>query len=336
MDDIFQILSKLSLIKGKSVLATIIHVEGSAYKKEGSCMLIADDGSQIGMLSAGCLEEDLRWKAEQVFLDGTARIFTYDMKDETDLAWGQGAGCNGILHILLEPINQLLMENLFMLKTCLDEGDSVLQIKQFDNDFNLVSTSFFSEKGKTFGDKCPYSIEVNDFIQSGLMTIENLSPAFIHLFKPKPRLVLFGAGEDAKPLVHIADYTGFNVILCDWRPSLCNKENFPRAQKIIQGFPQEIYEKINLTQQDFVVIMSHHFQRDKEFLSLIKNDKLSFLGILGPKKRTVRLLDGTEIPPWISSPVGMDIGSKGAEEIAISIVAEMIKVLRKRTTVGSP
>lgn len=199
----------------------------------------------------------------------------------------------------------------------------------------VVSTSFFSEKGKAFGDKCPHSIEVNDFIQSGLMTIENLSPAFIHLFKPKPRLILFGAGEDAKPLVHIADYIGFHVILCDWRPSHCNKANFPNAHTIIQGFPQEIYEKIKLTQHDFVVIMSHHFQRDKEFLSLIKNDKLSFLGILGPKKRTVRLLGGGDIPQWISSPVGMDIGSKGAEEIAISIVAEMIKVLRKRTTVWS-
>lgn len=331
LDDMFQIFPELPLMKEDCVIATIIHVEGSSYKKEGACMLIMESGKQIGLLSAGCLEEELQYKSEQVLKEGKAQVLTYDMRDETDLSWGQGAGCNGILHILLEPMNDQLYVQILTLKSLLDKGDSVLHIKQFTQDFQLIANSYFPQKSPSFGDAFPFSEEISS-TKSGLYYIKN-TPLFIHLYKPKPRLFIFGAGQDVKPLVTIAAQVGFFITLCDWRPLLCNQEQFPYASNFIVGFPKEVYSKIDFTKDDYVVVMTHHFQKDKELLSLLRNEELSYIGILGPRKRTERLVGPGPIPPSIFSPVGLDIGAKGAEEIAISIVAELIQVLRKQEKV---
>ncbi|MGE8204852.1 XdhC family protein [Heyndrickxia sp. NPDC080065] len=329
MEDIFQILNELRISNGKGVLATIIHVEGSSYKKEGSTMLFLENGEQIGMLSAGCLEEELQYKAEQVWKEQEAKVFIYNMKEESDLSWGQGAGCNGVLHILLEPITAKLQEDLLSLKGFLDAGDTVLHIKQFTEDFNLIAYGYYPLKGSEFGSSHHLIEDKHVKQRNGLLNIDGAAPMYLHLYKPKPRLFLFGAGPDAIPLANFAEDVGFEVTVCDWRPGFCNKEKFPKISNCMIGFPREICEELSFRKDDFVIIMTHHFQRDKELLSFLKNEKLNYLGILGPKRRTQRLLNHEEIPSWISSPVGKSIGAKGAEEIAISIVAEMIEVLRK-------
>lgn len=333
LDDVLEILPALPLIKEECVLATIIHVEGSAYKREGSCMLITKGGKKIGMLSAGCLEEDLQYQAEDILMEGMPRVLIYDMRDETDLLWGQGAGCNGRLHILLEPLNDKLLTHLMRLRTLLDKGDSVIHIKQFTQDFQLIASSYFPQQHTSFGD--PFSlVEKISLSKSGLYFIDNDNPLFIHQYKPKPRLFIFGAGQDAKPLVNIASQIGFSITLCDWRPLLCNQNHFPFANNFIVGFPKEVCDRIAFTKDDFVVVMTHHFQRDKELLALLRNEELSYIGILGPRKRTERLFGNGSIPSCIASPVGLEIGAKGAEEIAISIVAELIQVLRKKVKVS--
>ncbi len=121
MDDIHRILDVIANSKKAKVLATIIQTEGSAYKKEGASMLILGDKTRVGMLSAGCLEEDLVERAEQVWAAGQPLIVRFDMSAEDDLSWGQGVGCNGVLTVLLEPVKGELERNLMTVKTCLDE-----------------------------------------------------------------------------------------------------------------------------------------------------------------------------------------------------------------------
>jgi xanthine dehydrogenase accessory factor len=328
MEDILPILLKLPFLKESSVLATIIHVEGSSYKKEGSCMLIEENGEQIGILSAGCLEEDVKCHVKQVWKQGESKLLIYDLRGESDIIWGQGAGCNGIMHILLEPLKEPLRNDLMQVKYYLDKGQSVFHLKRFDKDFKLLSNSYIPQDGAAFGD-LSYLTDLPVFPnKSGLFYTEDLLPIFSHHYMPRPRVIVFGAGFDARPLENFAAQVGFEVIICDWRPHYCNKVNFPFASSLIVCFPREIDEKLDIKNGDFVVLMTHDFQKDKELLSILIDKNLSYLGILGPKERTKRLLDHNDIPNWISSPVGISIGSKGAEEIAISIVAEMIKALR--------
>jgi xanthine dehydrogenase accessory factor len=142
-------------------------------------------------------------------------------------------------------------------------------------------------------------------------------------------LIIFGAGPDVKPLVSNAADIGFSVILCDWREALCCKKHFPAADRFIVGFPQEILTKLRFLPTDFMILFSHNFKHDQEILLNLPYKKIGYIGVLGPRERTKRLLRKNEIPEWIHSPIGISIGAQGPEEIAISVMAELISVWRK-------
>lgn len=325
MEDIHRLFEHFSK-PTKKVLATIIRVTGSAYKKEGSVMLFLEDGTQVGTVSAGCLEADLALKAKKVMNTGQMMTTQYDMSEETDLAWGLGAGCNGIIDILLELITDQLKRDFSTLKQLLDSNIPVLFLKKLNLNGEYI---FIPKIGEPFGNwtgKIPaWFAEVHSGLWDDL-------PIFQHLFQPKPRLICFGAGPDVIPLVAFAAATGFSVTVVDWREAYCQKKNFPTADEIIVAFPKKAFQQIKFTANDFVVIMTHHFQRDQEILSALLEKDLKYLGILGPRDRTRRLLHGGSIPNHIQSPVGVSIGAKGPEEIAISIMAQMIQIHRQSVT----
>jgi xanthine dehydrogenase accessory factor len=119
------------------------------------------------------------------------------------------------------------------------------------------------------------------------------------------------------------------VIISDWRLGLCNESNFPYAEYLLHGNPSQVIDDIHFRHQDSVVVMTHQFEKDKEILELFKTKRnIGYFGVLGSRLRTMRLLNG-DIPEWISTPVGLPIGAEGPEEIAISILAEIIQTLRK-------
>lgn len=321
MEDIYSILDIIDSPCEK-VLATIIDVKGSAYKKEGSMMIFLEDGSHIGILSAGCLEADLSYRAAEVLKKGTISAVHYDMSDETDYHWGQGAGCNGTITILLEWVDERLKGDLLKLKKLLQANIPVLAIKKVGE---LGEYLFLPKEGEPFGWWDGEIPEESVEVRSGMVPE---MPIFQHLFQPKPRLIVFGAGADAKPLVSLAAKTGFNVLICDWREEYCRKNDFPEANQFIVGFPSEIREKINFLPLDFVVVISHQFQRDQEILMNLPINKVRYVGVLGPRERTNRLLRRKEIPNEVHSPAGISIGARGPEEIAVSIMAELIKSWR--------
>lgn len=336
---ICDLLDAIETSGANGVLATIIHIEGSAYLKEGTSMFFQEDGTAIGMVSAGCLETDLALQAQEVMQIRINKVVTYDLQDEDDLGWGQGAGCNGILSILLEYVDDRMRANLYRLREYLKKRVPVLHIKQLNEDLSQVHSTYAPMDGQFFGDDQWNDLPVflhslyknmNPFrMKSGLQFFpSSASPVYFHLYEPKPHLVVWGAGPDARPLVSFAAHTDFSVTVCDWREALCRKEYFMKADRLVIGFPKEIMEELCLQTQDFVVVMTHNFQKDKEFLSYLIKQNLRYIAILGPAARTRRLLNGEDIPPFIHSPAGLAIGAKGPEQIAVSILAEMIQHLR--------
>ncbi|WP_045925597.1 XdhC family protein [Bacillus siamensis] len=334
MDDIHRILDVIAASAKAKVLATIIKTEGSAYKKEGASMLILGDKTRVGMLSAGCLEEDLAERSEQVWAGGEPLIVRFDMSAEDDLSWGQGVGCNGALTVLLEPVKGELERNLMTVKTCLDEKKSVTRVKRFTEMLEPKEDLYIAEDGRVFGSGNVMEqgcIQKLRQTEKGIKRDEHTSDLlFIHQMVPKPCLYVFGAGEDARPLVSLAARAGFHVTVIDWRPALCHHGHFPEAGQLIIGAPEEVMEGLSMTQRDFVVIMTHSFQKDQIILHTCKNKNVFYKGVLGPRRRTERLLGGAEIPEDIHSPIGLPIGAQGPEEIAVSIVGEMIKEMRKQ------
>ncbi|MGG0177884.1 XdhC family protein [Gottfriedia acidiceleris] len=338
MESIHEILNEITSSKEGDVLATIIHVEGSAYRKEGTTMLFKGNGKEVGLLSAGCLEADLAYRVQETRVRKTPQTVTYDMSAEDDLTWGNGAGCNGIITVLLEPIDEYMFNLLTKLKKFLLNGTSVSMMKILSDDNNDIETLFLVDENTLFGNcnerklvqlKCVLNALHYSNQKSGLRTIEPLEiNTYLHTFHPKPRLFVFGAGMDAIPLVKLASLAGFFVTITDWRADLCSKESFPDAEQILVGFPSEIIPRLQLTSSDSAIIITHQFQKDKEILNHILNNNLKYLGVLGGKKRIQRLLEGKKVDTEINSPAGLPIGAEGPEEIAISIVGELI--LRQR------
>lgn len=338
MEAIHDILQKVST-SNEGVLATIIRVEGSAYRKEGTSMLFHKNGSRTGILSAGCLETDLEYRVQEWFGTSDPQTIVYHMQAEDDLSWGQGAGCNGIITVLLEPIDDQLLEHLINLKNHLALGNKVTMIKQLDEHLSAFSCLFMTDDGTIFGDWTGSNVlSAKSLLQnyhlmpqkSGtLFSTELASNIYIHTFEPKPRLMIFGAGEDVIPLVELANKTGFSVMVSDWRPALCNKEVFPMADQLIVGFPMESFDQLTFLPTDSAIVVSHNFQKDKEYLQYLLTKEIRYLGVLGSKNRTQRLLEGNIIPPHVKSPIGLPIGAEGPEEIAVSIVAELIQQRKK-------
>jgi xanthine dehydrogenase accessory factor len=336
MVGIYGLLDQLSNIEEPCVLATIIKVEGSSYRKAGTSMLFLSNGSQIGMLSSGCLEQDLAGHAELTLNSGTSRVVVYHMSSDDELTWGPSSGCNGIISILLESITPSYREQLLSLRFFLKSGIPVTMKKAVFPDISAVKTRFEPDGLPSYGDwledEMPEGM-VNFQLPSGKTELRSVSLGksqseqivFVQAFAPKPRLVIFGAGVDSRPVAALAASIGFSVVIADWRQAYCQKEYFPTADDLIIGFPKELLAELSLSEADYVLVMTHHFQKDQELLEGLLAIQLNYLGILGSETRATKLFAGKPIPEWVRTPVGLKLGAEGPEEIAVSIAAQLLE-----------
>ncbi|MFF0826439.1 XdhC family protein [Brevibacillus sp. NPDC003359] len=340
MEEIHRILETIQRTDLRSVLATITQVEGSAYRREGVSMLFLEGGSQIGVVSAGCLEAHLASFVPDILEAGVSRSFLFDMQSSEILSWGEEQGCGGVVHVAMEPIHDTLLDHLCTLKHYLDQQTVVMHVKRLGSDGSVTDYAFLTENLQLFGEwRGEFPQALVDMIStksepsctSGIRFVPTIqSDVFVHRYDPQPRLIIFGAGPDSRPLAALAAATGFSVIVSDWRPALCDRRYFPDATSFILGFPEEAIRAIQFSPFDYVVVMTHYFKKDQQLLRLLSDRQLRYVGILGSKRRTERMLSGLQIPMNVHFPVGLAIGAEGPEEIAVSILAELISVRRKK------
>lgn len=321
--DIYEILDSVSS-SGKKVLATIIDVEGSSYRKAGSVMLFRENGQHAGLLSGGCLEQDLFLRSEKLLKESISAIVVYDLSSEDDLSWGQGAGCNGIIRIVIEAVTPVLEMQLKEVKRLVNQGVDVTHIKKISLDGVVTDTLFLTNDDEAFGEWQGKFPDVLNITNNTLLK-ENGYYLFIQRFTARPRLFIYGAGADAIPLAHLAYFNGFYTIIADWRPAFCNNKFFPFADETCIALPSEFSQTFDFLSKDSVVLMTHNYEKDHQLLDKLLNKELGYLGILGSKNRAERLLRGKMIPEWVRFPVGLSIGAEGPNEIAVSIIGEIIK-----------
>ncbi|MEW9701892.1 XdhC family protein [Paenibacillus sp. SI8] len=305
-----------------AVLVTVIYVEGHAYRKQGAMMLLMEDGCSLGSISPGCLEADLAEYGAAVRGSGKPQMVEYDMRPSDDFGWGETIGCGGLLRILLEPVAGALKDKLLSVKAGVDNGAAVGLARSFADSYATIRYELFSVK------------EAGSSADSTDSTRLTELSTYTSYFKPKPRVVVFGANQDAMPLVQLALHAGFRVIVADWRETLCTPERFPGAQLAV-AFPDCLFDELNLNERDYVVVMSHQYQKDAAFVQRALTSKLRYLGIMGSTERTENMLEGLERPTWLHYPVGLRIGSEGPIENAISIVAELISIRRAASASAS-
>lgn len=316
----------------RAALATVIKVQGSAYRREGAKLLIEADGTLLGNVSGGCLEADLRERAMNVLREGSTGRLSYDTSDDEETLWGLGMGCNGVVDLFVQEIDpfrhrtlpDVLLERLvggdpFCWSTWLAPADRAGAIALFSAEKCLgtfpADVSLPTAVGSRFD--APTGIHV-----------EGEAEVFSEMLSPPPFLVVCGGGEDAVPLVEIAALAGFRVIVVDHRAAYVRVDLYPRAAAVVQCRSEDTETDLPLEGPCFVVVKMHHTGHDAGWLRRAAAGGARYIGLLGPRERRDVLFNrlGLHDDSRVFGPVGLDLGAEGSEQIAISIVAEMLAV----------
>ncbi len=336
------------------VLATVFHTEGSTYSKAGHRILIADNGDYQGLVSGGCLEGDLAEHAATVIADGQARRVTYDMRDDADELWGLGIGCNGLIEVLLQRLDPAAGYEPFRTLTTSIRGRSpvvcLTVIESTDETFLAGTTHIMDTDGKQLLDttipdryqttlikRCRETMNTGDTAliahkQSGELTV------LYSRVLPLPRMLVLGAGLDAIPVVRIAEQLGWQITIMDHRQAYLEKAGFDKFPNAFHIEPENLTTATDLSQFSAAIIMSHHLATDRIYLRQLAPGSIPYVGVLGPRIRRDRLIedlsrDGIKGLERIKGPIGLDIGADCAESIALSILAEVYKLLTPANTV---
>ena len=335
----------------QTALATVVHVDGSSYRRPGARMLITEEGQLTGAISGGCLEGDALRKALLVMSQKRSMLVTYDTMDEDDAILGIGLGCNGIIQVLIEPINPVEPNNsIQLLKTVASHRQKVVLITLFSLENKKDAqpgTCLLLRENEVTERNVPALKDI--LIKDGMQVLtahqslfrtyqsknQNLT-AFIELIEPVVSLIVFGAGNDVIPLVVMAEILGWETTVIDGRPAYAKKERFSPTCQVLVSKPEKVLEQITIDKQTVFLLMTHNYNYDMAMLLQLLQKNVVYVGMLGPKKKLERILDeweeqGIQLTKEqlasVHSPVGLDIGAEASEEIALSVLSEIKAVL---------
>jgi xanthine dehydrogenase accessory factor len=328
-----------------AVLATVVHVKGSAYRRPGARMLILPDGQHIGSISGGCLEGDVCQKAWWLTQDTKPALRVYDSMSDDDAVWEFGLGCNGVVQVLLERIDSPdVDESLRYIEASRSNRTPVVIATVISTspasslkvgsrlmlDDTHVSGSLAGTKHRnTFCERARIALREGT---NRTVKLEG-HQLFIEAIQPPLPLVIFGAGPDAIPLVSLAKWLGWFVVVADGRPAYARPDRFAQADRVVLTSADDPTGSIGIDHGTAVILMTHNYLQDRKLLECIVPLVPRYLGVLGPRIRTLRLLehlDPTMDSSELHAPIGLDIGAETPESIAISIVAEIQATLAGR------
>lgn len=335
----------------QAALATVVKVEGSSYRRPGARMLVTDDGELTGVVSGGCIEGDTLKKALLCVTQKTNKLVTYDTNNE-DADFGVQLGCNGIVHILFEYLDNAASDNpIALLEQLLKERKDAVILTLFSIYKNAPQPGtclFYREgvapihKNAELEKLLPLARESLHAKTSAIKSVNSNGSEFtalVEFIPPTLRLVIAGAGNDVKPLVTMAFNLGWEIIVADGRSTHAKQQRFPHATKVITAPSSALIQQLKIDARTCFALMTHNYKYDFELLKQLLGGEVPYIGMLGPKTKISRMLqeleqEGINVSEEqlerIYSPVGLDIGAETSEEIAMAVVAEMIAVMNGR------
>jgi xanthine dehydrogenase accessory factor len=328
----------------RAALATVVHVEGSSYRRTGARMLIQDNGTWVGGISGGCLEGDALKRARLVMAQGKPTLVTYDTTDDDGYQIGVGLGCNGIISVLLAPIDPDVPSAIEQLRTCATgprqtnvllsvlkspspnvpigtvlRYDGPASLAAFGSDTLDADIQSFIKKGKSG------TVTLN--VPSGSMEV------FVEVMRPVPHVVLMGQQYDVYPMVRLINELGWQATVVA-NPQKVSQAMFSTANALVA--PAD-FDQIAIDDQTAFVLMAHDYNTDRANLPRALGTGAPYVGVLGPRVRTERMISelaaaGTSVQETdrLHAPIGLDIGAASPEEIALSVMAEIRAALSER------
>jgi xanthine dehydrogenase accessory factor len=315
----------------KAAIVILIGVNGSAYRLPGTKMMMAEDAEMVGTISGGCLEGDIYGYAEKAIQDETPLLKNYDLSENE--IWSLGIGCKGSLEILILPAKK---DDPYWETTekLLNEEEEFSLILEVPTGVKALVTKY----GEIIGDSEDLPSIVYDCALKSLKSQKRAEVLMwedrrfvIDAIRPSQKLIVAGSGKDAIPVVELAAKAGFSVTVLDPRSEFNRERYFPTAKHLVELPENIISENVSGA---WWVIMNHLQSRDEEALHLALKSNPKYIGVLGPVSRTQEMLlnigADLKIGENIYSPVGLDIGAETMEEVAISIVSELMAVRSNR------
>jgi xanthine dehydrogenase accessory factor len=339
-----------------AALATVVNVRGSAYRRPGARTLITEEGQSTGTISGGCLERDVILRAQRAIERCEATLATYDSTDEHEVDFGAGLGCGGVIQILIEPLPRAgepghlpLVDEL--LQRC--ECGVLATVWQASNpqvarcgsrlligsDGELWNDIRNPQLAARIGADARQSLQARRSAAQRYELRVGYAEVFVEVLQPPTPLVVFGGGYDAVPLVQFARELGWHVTVVDRRPSAASHDRFPQADVVRFCRADEVSAQVPLTRDTVAVVMTHNYRNDLELLKLLLPSSIRYVGVLGSKMRSARLLQelreaGINLTlaqrRRLHAPIGLDIGAETCQEIALAIVAEIRATLSGR------
>lgn len=334
----------LRLADGSGTLITLVRASGSTYRRPGARLLIREDGQFAGTISGGCLEADLLRKAAWKTRTGAImEHFSTAFDSTAEIPYG--LGCGGEVDLLLEPADTP------------EAAALIAAMQQSIHGETLLAATTLPEEGKPFGriivapdGSVPFAsdhiatddvVDLRAYLRQNYATpeaseAEAYRTYFFERLAPPQRLILFGAGEDARPLVHLAAELGWRVEVADRRPQHARPERFPQAHRV---HAHANLDQLRIGPQDAVVLMTHSYEEDRRLLASMLALQPRYLGLLGARHRSSLLLHETaptlnlslaEACSRLHAPIGLDLGGDGPHAIAIAIIAEIQATLHNR------
>lgn len=329
---------------GQAALATVIATSGSTYRRPGARMLVAPE-AVVGAVSAGCLEEEVRTVGLQVIERGRPERLRFDTTEEMDKLAGTGLGCRGAIEVFVEPLTPKTAQPYLALQKALEKD----RVCTLGIEIPTGRRLLFVGQEPTVDELREPSLvgQIAPMMRQRLSTrrptaLERFGGREIYWERLEPplKLVVFGAGYDAQPLVKLAKELGFRVTVVDPRPVYLTRERFPEADRLVLAHPKDVPAQIGVDGRTFLVILTHNYFHDLELLRWALGTEAPYVGQIGPRDRTEELLADIErkqgaLPEAarakLYGSVGLNVGAETPEEIALSILSEILTVRSGRS-----
>ncbi|MDP4852596.1 MAG: XdhC family protein [Saprospiraceae bacterium] len=342
--------------KKRLALATLVHLNGSSYRRPGARMIVDEEGQLTGAISGGCLEGDALRKAVFCIHTQIPKLVVYDTSDEEDATIGIQLGCSGFIQVLFEPIDENDPLNpIELLKKAIHKRQNTVlvtlyapQIKKGDT----VGTSLLLEDSGEFHNNSTFQFVPETLLLDIKETLtvkkssfksyqhnDNTFNAFLSFISPPISLVIVGAGNDAIPLQSIAETLGWEVTIVDGRHTYAKIERFSSACQIIVSKPEKVLQQIPIDEKTVFVLMTHNYNYDYAILKALLGKNIPYIGALGPKKKLDNMITDLKAENIflnekqkniLYGPVGLELGAETPAEIALSITAEIMSVMNNK------
>ena len=336
---LLEVISQARAAGEPAALATVVRVRGSAYRREGTRMFVRQNGTYECALSGGCLEPTVAAAAARVIASGKPIIVIYDLAD--DSVWGLGIGCSGAVDIRIERLDDDAITRGWL--TILARGEAAVLVTSLSN----VSGQMIVADAGVIAGSLSDSVVEQEAIARARGRLRAPYPAsgpesiggaevFYEITQPPPDLVIFGAGPDAAPVARLAWALGFAVTVVDAREAFLTPDRFPGAALVGAHFSQ-FPDRVRPRAGAFMLVMNHQVERDQESLRFCLESDAAYIGVLGPRSRFEKLLAGLAAQGYtpdaskisrVRSPVGLSLGAETPQEVAVSILGEILAIRR--------